>query len=73
MNDMKGLDQAKTETLVLRLWQDGDGQGRGGWRGSLIHPEGEKQVHFRSLDGLAEKIAKLLREVASGEVGGGAD
>jgi hypothetical protein len=69
MNDMNRLDRAKTETLVLRLWQDSDRQGKERWRGSLIHPEAEKQVHFGSLDMLAEKITKLLCDIDPG--GGG--
>jgi hypothetical protein len=67
MNDTKGLDQAKTETLVLRLWKDGDHQAGEHWRGSLIHPETERQIHVQSIEVLVERISELLRDVSSSE------
>jgi hypothetical protein len=65
---MSEMDQAKTETLVLRFWQDGNRQGRGSWRGSLIHPETERQIYVQSIEVLVEKIFELLGDVSSPEI-----
>jgi len=62
---MDQLNRTKVETLVLRLWQEGDCHGQHTWRGSLTHPKTERQVGFQSLEMLAKKIVDLLGEVKS--------
>lgn len=52
-------------TFILRLWLEKDDAGHapGEWRGELKHVPSGRSAYFRTFDGIAGALHRLLHEV----------